>query len=214
MSSPNAYANWYTRARGAWIGEREFVLLRRLLGARPEESILDVGCGTGYFTGRFSEETRGAVVGLDPDREWLRYARRNVAAASWVAGTAETLPFRNRSFDLSMAVTSLCFVEEERRAVTEMARVTRRRLVLGLLNRNSLLWREKGRGHQGSYQGARWHTPAEARALPEGLAVDDVRVRTAVVFPSGAVWSRLAERILPSRLPWGAFLAVVCDLRE
>jgi len=213
--SGRAYAEWYTRPRGAWIGGREFVLLRGLLDARPGESILDVGCGTGYFTSRFASETDGSVVGLDPNLDWLRYARRTVDGPTWVAGGAEALPFGDRSFDLALAVTSLCFIAEERTAVLEMARVTRRRLALGLLNRHSLLWGEKGRGpHRGSYEGARWHTPAEARVLVDDLAVHGLRVRTAVFFPSGGVWSRVAERVLPSRLPWGAFLAVVCDLGE
>jgi SAM-dependent methyltransferase len=168
-SSPadaEAYADWYARSRGAWIGDREFVLLRRLLDPRPGDSMLDVGCGTGYFTGRFSSAGHGPVVGLDPNIDWLRHARHEVPGPKWVASVAEALPFPDGSFDLTMAVTSLCFVDEERRALLEMARVTRRRLVVGLLNRHSLLWREKGRGPGScAYRGARWHTPAEARDL-------------------------------------------------
>lgn len=161
QGTPEAYADWYVRRRGSWIGEREFFLLRRLLDARPGESVLDVGCGTGYFTTRFSEETRGPVVGLDPNLDWLRYARRTTDGLLWVAGTGEALPFRDRSFDRTIAVTSLCFIEGERRAVREMARVTRRRVALGLLNRHSLLWRERGRASgPSSYDGARWHTSA------------------------------------------------------
>ncbi|MEX2467868.1 MAG: class I SAM-dependent methyltransferase [Gemmatimonadota bacterium] len=211
--SPEAYAEWYRRPRGAWIGQREFALLRDLLDIRDGEELLDVGCGTGYFTGSFAEAIGGPVVGLDPNVAWVRYARRTNPGPVWVAGIAQALPFADRSFDATVAVTSLCFIKDERIAVREMMRVTRGRIALGLLNRNSLLWREKGRGaDSGSYAGARWHTPGEARDLVTDLGLTNVRVRTAVFHPSGGRASRAIERLVPARLPLGAFLAVVGDV--
>lgn len=211
--SARAYAEWYARPRGAWIGQQEFDLLRSLADVRPAESVLDVGCGTGYFTRRFARHTRGRVMGLDPSVASLEHARGAGGAIAWVAGVAEALPFRDASFDITIAVTSLCFVAEERSALREMFRVTRRRFALGLLNRSSLLWRAKGRGSaRGSYEGARWHRPSDAKSLVADLPLRAVRVRTAVFLPSGGGLSRLVEPWIPSRLPWGAFLAVVCDV--
>ena len=57
-----------------------------------------------------------------------------------------------------MSVTAQCFVPQLPKAVAEIVRVSRRRFALGLLNRNSLLWLQKGRrGGSGAYRRAHWH---------------------------------------------------------
>jgi ubiquinone/menaquinone biosynthesis C-methylase UbiE len=124
------YDAWYRTARGAWIGEREFDLLRRALAPRPGETLLDVGCGTGYFARLFAQRAGADVVGLDPDLAWLGFAH-SAGTPACVAGRAERLPFRDGSFDLAIAVTSLCFIRAQADALREIVRVTRRRLALG-----------------------------------------------------------------------------------
>lgn len=208
------YDAWYHTLRGRWIGQTEFALVKSLL--RPERncSLIDVGCGTGYFTRLFARELGGRVIGLDPDEEALRFARAHAAAGeSYVRGRAEELPFEDGAFDFSISVAALCFVQEDRLAVREMLRVTRRRFALGLLNRNSLLWRRKGRnGSTGAYAGARWHTAAEARVLLEGLPVKGVQLRSAIVLPGGGRLARAVERIWPQRVLAGAFLCVTGEV--
>jgi ubiquinone/menaquinone biosynthesis C-methylase UbiE len=70
-----AYDAWYRTPRGAWIGEAKFRLLRRMLRPARGESLLDVGCGTDYFTRRFPAVTGLRAVGLDPSTSWLEFAR-------------------------------------------------------------------------------------------------------------------------------------------
>jgi hypothetical protein len=92
--------------------------------------------------------------------------------------------------------------------------VTRKRVVLGLLNRHSLLYLQKGRrGGVGAYRGARWHTPREARALFDGMPVREIGLRSGVFVPTGGRAARLAEALLQSRsLLLGAFLLAVADI--
>ena len=159
---PQQYDAWYKTQRGAWIGEQEYRLIASLLAPRPNETLLDVGCGTGYFTRHFAATVAdGSVVGADIDVNTLRYAAGQSARdLTFVAADARRLPFRDGSFDLVIGITSLCFIREEKQALREMLRVARRRVVLGLLNRHSLLYLAKGRGGgHGAYRGARWHTP-------------------------------------------------------
>ena len=207
------YDAWYATPRGRWIGETEFRLLARMLGAQRGSTLLDVGCGTGWFTRRF--QSAGLLLtGLDPDGEWLCFARQQSSASiRFVQGDARQLPFRDRAFDHAIAVTSLCFVEDWTRAVAEPARVTQRRFVVGLLNRQSLLWREKGRGQgQGAYAGARWDDAQTVLRALRSLAVAMVDIRTAVYCPSGSFLARAAEAIIPNRWPWGAFLVAAATL--
>lgn len=212
VGGAEAYEAWYDSPRGRWIGAVEYSLLRAMLHPDANSSLLDVGCGTGHFTRAFAADVSGVLVGLDPDLNWLRYAHAH-SAASYAAGRAERLPFPDKSFDFSICVTALCFVADEERALREMLRVTRRRLVLGLLNRYSLLYLQKGRhGGSGGYKGARWHTPDEIRSLLERLGVKLQSVQSAVLFPGASVLARAAERLWPGRIALGGFLAVSVEL--
>lgn len=210
MTTASDYAAWYDTPRGQWIGDTEFDLLRQLLRPEVGATLLDVGCGTGYFTHRFAAECDLTVTGVDPEDSWLDYAKAHAAGTeNYVPGRAESLPFPDRSFDCSASVTALCFIADARRAIEEMLRVTRRRFVIGLLNRCSLLYWQKGRdGGTGAYRDARWHTVAEVRALFAGLPVDNLVLRTAVFVPSGGAIARAVEPLIPGRLPLGAFLVI------
>lgn len=210
--TPARYDAWYDSPSGRWMGETELALLLRLLAPHPGESLLDVGCGSGWFTRRLA--ARGlAVTGLDIDPAMLAYAQGRDAATHYLRGDASALPFADGAFDTVVSVTALCFVPDWRRALGEMVRVARRRVVVGLLNRHSLLWRRKGRqGGVGGYQGARWHTGRELRQALATLPVRRVRPRTALFLPGAGPLARRLERLLPSLLPWGGFLAVVADL--
>ena len=152
--TPADYDTWYDTPRGRWIGNREFALLARLLGAKPGETLLDVGCGTGYFTQRFSREAGLKVTGMDIAPEMLDLARTKAPEIALVRADAACPPFVDRAFDHVVAITSLCFVSDEGRVLREMARVARRRVVLGLLNRHSLLYWQKGDDQRGGYAGA------------------------------------------------------------
>lgn len=213
---PEQYEAWYTTQRGAWIGEEEYRLLASLLAPNPSETLLDVGCGTGYFTRRFATDAAERnVFGTDIDLNMLRFAGGHSAhGIGFVASDACQLPFRDKSFDLVVSVTALCFIREEQQALREMLRVARRRVVLGLLNRHSLLYLAKGRyGGRGAYRGARWHTPTEALRLFDGLPVLHAGVGTAIVMPGGKHWSRRLEPLLRRWLPGcGAFIAVAADM--
>ncbi len=212
---PREYDAWYDTPRGSWIGEVEFALLRRLLRSAPAQSLIDIGCGTGYFTRRFSIDAGLRVTGVDIARDSLGFAKSRSPDIAFVAADACRLPFAQDAFDLAAAVTSLCFVADERSAVREMVRVTRGRFVVGLLNRHSLLYLRKGRGGGlGAYRGAHWHALPEIGSLFSALPVEGLEIRTAVLFPGGTRAARRAESIAGGRLPWGSFIAVTGSKRR
>ncbi|MBI3374429.1 MAG: class I SAM-dependent methyltransferase [Betaproteobacteria bacterium] len=213
--TPDQYDAWYRTPRGNWIGTTEFALLARLLELRPGETVLDAGCGTGYFTRHFAEGRSGWVAGIDRDQAAVSYARRHSTGnAAFVGADAQRLPFPDHSFDTVISVTALCFMQDERAALMEMLRVARRRIVLGLLNRQSLLYLSKGRGGgSGSYRGARWHSYANILELFNGLAVSNLRLHSAVFLPGGGALARRAEPCLAHWFGgYGAFIAASADI--
>lgn len=205
---PADYDAWYDTPRGRWTGETEYALAARLLAPQAGDSLLDVGCGTGWFTRRAAADGLLAT-GLDPNVAWLDYARARSPAAQWVEGDARALPFADTSFDHVLSIAALCFVDDERRAVAEAVRVARRHFALGWLNRSSLLYLRKGRhGGSGAYRGARWHTANELRALFAGLPVRNLKLRSAIYLPSGSYRAAWLEPRIPAVLPWGGLLLV------
>jgi SAM-dependent methyltransferase len=205
--NPADYDAWYATPRGRWIGEAEYRLAAQGLRARGGNTLLDVGCGTGWFSRRAAADGL-RVTGLDPNAAWLDYARAHGGSAlDWVAGDARSLPFPDASFDHVLSIAALCFIDDERAAVAECVRVAHKRVAIGWLNRASLLYRQKGQGG-GAYRGARWHTARELRALVSGLPLRDLEIRSAVFLPSATPLAVALERGLPKALPWGSLLVL------
>jgi SAM-dependent methyltransferase len=179
-----------------------------MLAAGPGASVLDVGCGTRYFS-RLLAQAGHSVLGIDIDPDLIEYARaRRAGAERYQVGDATRLAKDDRSFDFCVSVTALWFVRDERKAMAEMARVARYGIAVGLLNRHSLLFAQKGRrGGTGAYRGAHWHTPADARGLFAGLPLSTPAVRSAVFLPSGDNLARGIEALASNRILLGAFLA-------
>ncbi len=205
--TPEQYEHWYHTPRGQWISRRECDLVLRLLKPTPGTRLLDVGCGTGHFTRRF-QQAGLSVTGVDPDPAMLAYAREHSAGIEYIEGNAEQLPFDDNQFDYGSAITSLCFVAHPVIALQELWRASKQGVVLGLLNRHSLLYRQKA-GH-GAYAGARWDSRADVINWLQqaGITSADSRFRSAIFSPGGGGFARLMEKGLPASLPWGGFLAV------
>ena len=206
IEAAERYEGWYSTPRGRWIADTEFALLMQFLQPKAGTTLLDVGSGTGQFSRRFAHAGLD-VVSLDPALDMLTVANRNAPELPCVRGNALALPFRDQAFDYVAAVTSLCFVEPPSRALAELWRVCRRGVILGLLNRRSLLYsRKQGRG---GYRGARWDNLDEVNRWCDTL---DPRPRmtaaTGVFFPDGGWLARRFEAWLPATMPWGSFLAI------
>ena len=214
MTKPASYDAWYDSPRGGWIGNAEYRLLLNELHPRSGERVLDVGCGTGWFTRRMAAFRDLGVTGIDRNAEWLEFARSRDRNSAYLQADALTLPFADNSFDRVFSVAALCFTADWRRAAEEIVRVARQSFVIGLLNRHSMLRVEKGRpGGSRGYRGACWLSPRTFRAGVETLSVDNVRMRYAVYLPSGSVIARTVERLLPDCVPFGGFMLLAGDKR-
>jgi SAM-dependent methyltransferase len=211
IHDPVAYHAWYSTPRGSRIAGQELELMLKLLPFQPGEKLLDVGCGTGYFSSRFTDAGL-TVTGLDPDPAALGFARKLDQRIGHIQGHSGALPFTDGAFDHSAAVTSLCFVADPARALEELWRVSRKSVILGLLYRRSLLWLYKA--GRGSYQGARWDLLDEVRQWTQGLQpTPEIRAGWTVFFPSGGAIAQRLDRFIPDSLPLGGFL-VVCLYRR
>jgi len=205
---PEAYEAWYQTPRGMWISDVEFRLVQQVLKAEPGQELLDTGCGTGHFSRRFAGLGLH-VTGIDPDAAAIEFAAQQSADIDYLLGSATSLPFPDASFDHVTAITSLCFIDDHMLAIEEMWRVTRKTVCLGLLNRHSLLFKQKH--DRGGYRDARWERVQDVRLWLNQLQPQPARTlyRSAVVFPGGNKIARGMELIWPNHLLLGGFLMVM-----
>jgi len=90
--------------------------------------MLDVGTGTGIFAEAFAG--RGLdVTGIDPNPSLLAVARQH-ATGAFLQGTAEKLPFADRSFDVVMMGHVLHETDDRAAALLEARRVARKRVAV------------------------------------------------------------------------------------
>lgn len=182
---------WYETPPGNWTGRVELGLVIDALEPAEGDGILDIGCGTGWFTRQPGELTGACVTGADIDENWLEYARSRDSTSRYCVANALSLPFEGVSFSHVLSITAVCFTSDWKSALAEAVRVAGERIAIGLLNRNSLLWWKKGRKAGSAFDGAEWITPAELLKAANALPLEDIRISTAIYLPSGSVlWHR------------------------
>jgi demethylmenaquinone methyltransferase/2-methoxy-6-polyprenyl-1,4-benzoquinol methylase len=94
-------------------------------------SALDVACGSGRLTAELARRAPGGrVVGVDFSPGMLARARADNPGLEFVEGDALNLPFADGEFDVSTIAFGLRNLADPRRGLAEMARVSRRMVVL------------------------------------------------------------------------------------
>jgi ubiquinone/menaquinone biosynthesis C-methylase UbiE len=122
----NRFARWYDwlEAIPDLLGLR---LLRRRLLQPASGRILEVAVGTGKNLPYDPEGSR--IIAVDISLEMLKVARRRAVKSSinswFVLADAESLPFRDKSFDTAVSALSACTFPNPARVFQEMARVCR-----------------------------------------------------------------------------------------
>jgi SAM-dependent methyltransferase len=99
-------------------------IARRLDTALADaRSVLNVGAGAGSY-----EPSERQITAVEPSAAMIR--QRPASAATVIQGSAEDLPFHDKSFDAAMAVLTIHHWSDQERGVLEMRRVTRDKVVL------------------------------------------------------------------------------------
>jgi SAM-dependent methyltransferase len=117
------YARIAATEDGHWWYRSTRALARDLLDPWLSSGlrVLDAGCGPGGNGAWLS--AYGTVVGIDVEPEALRLVRARRPTTLPVRGSLTALPFARATFDVIAAVTVLYTVDDDRRAMEELARV-------------------------------------------------------------------------------------------
>ena len=117
---------------------RRFLVSR--LEVDPDETVVDVACGTGAVALELARQKGCSVVGVDQSPEMLAEARRRLALSAetspvrLVEASAAELPFEDASFDGLTAAYLLRYLDDLAAGLRELARVVRPGATAALLD--------------------------------------------------------------------------------
>lgn len=197
----------------------------------PDDRVLDMGCGRGFYL-KFTRELYPAadVIGVELDRPLLTTARRQVPAARVVNGNVYALPFADGAFTRIAFTEVIEHIPDDRAALRELGRVLAPGGRLAITTPNAdypLLWdpinkvleATVGRPIRRGVLSGIWanherlYTPEglAAKVAEAGLVVEEVRFFTRWAFPfiHNLVYGLGKELLVAGRLP--ASMAAAAD---
>ncbi|HXM12045.1 MAG TPA: class I SAM-dependent methyltransferase [Terriglobales bacterium] len=129
------FNRWADNGEGAKMERHHFDITEKTIhrmDLRPEERILDLGCGSGWATRLLARRAgkvppdSSPVVGVDISDEMIRQARddsKEFDKVTFVVGSAAQIPWEENYFDKVLSVESFYYYSDQDRALDELFRV-------------------------------------------------------------------------------------------
>ena len=123
-------ADWYFRLFGVpdITQHIRFRHVSKLLDIRPEHVVIDLGCGYGLFS-TWLASIGVRVIGIDIESDKIKFADKTAKIlnvhnrSSFVMGSADSLPFKESSFDYLLCLDVIEHIPNDLNALSEMSRV-------------------------------------------------------------------------------------------
>jgi len=178
------------------------------------ETVLEVGSGTGHFT-RWIESTLGFEgYGVDLSKAMLKEAKKRWPRGALLQSDAARLPFKDKSVDVVVFITSLEFMPDAAVAIKEASRVAEIGLIFGIMNKNSLSTLRKqlqSKTQKNSfYREAKFYSISDIKKMLDEIFPK----RSLIAFWSTTVFPKGLGSFESSRLPFGDFLGIIVMLRD
>ncbi|MDA1197135.1 MAG: methyltransferase domain-containing protein [Nanoarchaeota archaeon] len=110
----------------------KIALIKDHFQVKENDTLLDVGCGTGLTT----EPWNCVRTGVDPAPRLLARARSK-HKITYVEAAAESLPFEDDAFDVVISITAIQNFSDVSKGLSEIKRVGKNRFVLSFLKKSS-----------------------------------------------------------------------------
>ncbi|GAA0279903.1 class I SAM-dependent methyltransferase [Alteraurantiacibacter aestuarii] len=126
------FRNWYEetilpRIVTSACGQENVSELRKQVVPLAQGNVFEIGCGGGLNQPFYDKTKVTGFAGIDPNHALLEGARGRAAANGWEAevkyGKAENIPFADGSFDTVVCTYTLCSVDDQAQALSEMRRI-------------------------------------------------------------------------------------------
>ena len=173
---PERYERWFEKHYYTYMSELNAV--RKLL---PEGKGIEIGVGTGRFAVPLKIK-----YGIEPSLKMAKVCKSKGVYV--VRGVGEYLPLKDSSFDFSLLVTTICFLDDVEKALREANRILKKggKIVVGFIDRNSPLGQfyQKNRDKNPFYRVATFFSAEEVIKLLSDAGFGKFRyVQTIFDFP-------------------------------
>lgn len=173
------YDKWYEDHPDEYEDQVEFIA-----GILPEGNGVEIGVGTGRFAARL-----GIKNGVDISEGMVELARERGIDA--ILGDASNLPYRDREFDYSLNMVTICFLDDPLSSIREARRVSRI-VITVILDRESPYVQELMERKDGFYRYARFYNAGEIVELYLNAGFKEVTVKEQELATSDGRKYRLA----------------------
>ncbi len=214
----NKYDDWYESGFGKYASQLEEKLMLELLKPEPGQTLLDIGCGTGRHLLLF-KNLGLKPVGVDSSFHMLRKAKKRIEEKSlFLLSDEGFFPFEDKSFDLSLIFLVLEFSEHPVRLLKEAERVTKSKIFIGFLNRNSFLAlqrRVRSLLKKSVYKRARFYSLSQLeKILNNSFRFKSFNWKGVVFLPwiNLKFWKRLDSEFSFIKNPLCAFIGMIIEL--
>lgn len=122
-------SNGYDELHGEEQLNKAKIITNKLV-INENDTLLDVGCGTGHYLDLF----KCNVTGIDPSEELIKQYRGD---ANLIVGRAEKLPFQDDEFDIVISITAIHNFEDIEKGLREMRRVGKEKFAFTVMKKTS-----------------------------------------------------------------------------
>ena len=203
------YQNKYKR-----VDVLEKRLLKELLDQFDGiERLLEVGCGTGHFT-RWMDSLGLECYGLDTSNLMLREAKKLWIESRLLQGESSRLPFKSRSFDVVIYLTSLEYMPDVDAVFAEAGRIARKGIILGLVNKWSPTTVRRTiqvrLARNPYYRNAKFYSISDIKRILNRALSGGYKI----VYWNTTVFPKAFGNMQSSSLPFGSFLGIAVKLDD
>lgn len=124
----NEYEEWFVQNSAVYSSELKAI---KDISGVPENAV-EIGVGSGLFA-----EPLGIKTGIEPSEAMRKKAKER--GIHVVDGVAENLPWKDNSIDYVLMVTTICFVDNVKKSLSEVYRVLQNggSFILAFVDKNS-----------------------------------------------------------------------------
>lgn len=136
MKTTDNYRKHTTKSKAQkYLIERFYDVFMTEVEKLQPETVLDVGCGEGFTLERFHKKKIGKkLVGIDFLKTAIDIGKKERPYLDLNVGNIYDIPFKDNSFDLVICSEVLEHVDDPKKGLKELARVTKKNAILSVPN--------------------------------------------------------------------------------
>lgn len=92
---------------------------------KPQDNLIDIGCGEGYYTKSVLAATGCELFGIDISKDALKYAAKSMKECQFAVASAFSLPFESNSADFVLNIFAPCPYQEFKRVLKSKGKLVK-----------------------------------------------------------------------------------------